>query len=96
MPITISAIWTLMRQTVLSWLDDYAPSMGAALAFYTLFSLTPILLLVLGYTLAKKQLGRDHAPRFVGEAMAHVFGVGQDMPHRLKIGDLGRAIGNGA
>lgn len=26
-----------------------------------------VLVLVLGYTLAKKQLGRDHAPRFVGQ-----------------------------
>ncbi|MDP1998166.1 MAG: YihY/virulence factor BrkB family protein, partial [Rhodoferax sp.] len=30
-----------------SWLDDYAPSMGAALAYYTLFSLAPLLLIVI-------------------------------------------------
>ncbi len=30
-------------------------------------SLPLVLVLVLGYTLAKKQLGRDHAPRFVGQ-----------------------------
>ncbi|MBP9149637.1 MAG: YihY/virulence factor BrkB family protein, partial [Rhodoferax sp.] len=35
-----------MAQVARSWLADYAPSMGAALAFYTLFSLAPLLLIV--------------------------------------------------
>jgi len=39
--------WSLLKQTALSWLDDYAPSMGAALAYYTLFSLAPLLLIVI-------------------------------------------------
>lgn len=38
--------WHLVKQVARSWLDDYAPSMGAALAFYTLFSLAPLLLIV--------------------------------------------------
>jgi membrane protein len=38
--------WRLLKQVSRSWLDDYAPSMGAALAFYTLFSLAPLLLIV--------------------------------------------------
>lgn len=39
--------WSLLKQTAGSWLDDYAPSMGAALAYYTLFSLAPLLLIVI-------------------------------------------------
>lgn len=39
--------WSLLRQTTQSWLYDYAPSMGAALAYYTLFSLAPLLLIVI-------------------------------------------------
>ncbi|MDZ4076040.1 MAG: YihY/virulence factor BrkB family protein [Hylemonella sp.] len=39
--------WSLLKQTAVSWLDDYAPSMGAALAYYTLFSLAPLLLIVI-------------------------------------------------
>lgn len=35
----------LVRDTVTAWIDDEAPSMGAALAFYTLFSLAPLLLI---------------------------------------------------
>ena len=37
---------TLAKSAVSSWLDDYAPSMGAALAYYTVFSLAPLLLIV--------------------------------------------------
>ena len=29
-----------------AWIDDYAPSMGAALSYYTVFSLAPLLLIV--------------------------------------------------
>ena len=38
--------WTLVRTAVSSWVDDYAPSMGAALSYYTVFSLAPLLLIV--------------------------------------------------
>ena len=37
---------TLARSATSSWLDDYAPSMGAALSYYTVFSLAPLLLIV--------------------------------------------------
>lgn len=37
----------LARKSVTAWIDDYAPSMGAALAYFTLFSLAPLLLLVI-------------------------------------------------
>ena len=39
--------WRLIRQTIDAWLDDYAPSMGAALAFYTMFSIAPLLLIII-------------------------------------------------
>ena len=38
--------WGLVKQVANSWSDDYVPSMGAALAYYTLFSLAPLLLIV--------------------------------------------------
>ena len=43
----IKKIWLLIKTTVTAWDNDYAPSMGAALAFYTLFSIAPLLLIVL-------------------------------------------------
>jgi membrane protein len=39
--------WETLRRTVASWAADYAQSMGAALAFYTLFSIAPLLLIVI-------------------------------------------------
>lgn len=36
----------LIARSVSSWRADYAPSMGAAIAFYTLFSIAPLLLIV--------------------------------------------------
>ncbi len=40
-------LYSLARKSVVSWSDDYAPSMGAALAYYTLFSIAPLLLIVI-------------------------------------------------
>ena len=37
----------LVRQAVQSWVDDRAPSMGAALSYYTVFSIAPLLLIVI-------------------------------------------------
>jgi len=43
----IANIWPLVKSSVSAWIDDYAPSMGAALAYYTVFSLAPLLLIVI-------------------------------------------------
>jgi len=43
----LSGIWDLIRKSVVAWVDDYAPSMGAALAYYTLFSLAPLLIIAI-------------------------------------------------
>ena len=37
----------LITQSVQAWVDDYAPSMGAAIAYYTVFSIAPLLLIVM-------------------------------------------------
>ncbi|KAF0160011.1 MAG: membrane protein [Syntrophaceae bacterium] len=44
---TLKNIWILIRAAASSWVDDYAQSMGAALAYYTLFSIAPLLLIVI-------------------------------------------------
>src|ERR1700692_3742203 len=36
----------VIRQSLVSWFKDDAPSMGAAIAFYTLFAIAPILLIL--------------------------------------------------
>ena len=40
-----SKFWGLIRDSVHGWINDRAPRKGAALAFYTVFSLTPVLII---------------------------------------------------
>ena len=44
-PVTPAQLWQITRAAARGWLDDNAPSMGAALAYYTLFSMAPLLLI---------------------------------------------------
>jgi len=44
---TFRLFWVLTRAAASSWVDDYAQSMGAALAYYTMFSVAPLLLIVI-------------------------------------------------
>jgi len=43
----VRALGALFRDAALNWVRDYAQSMGAALAFYTIFSIAPLLLIVI-------------------------------------------------
>jgi membrane protein len=60
----------LVQSTVQSWLDDYAPSMGAALAYYTMFSVAPLVLIVI--SLAGIIFGQDAAR---GEILRELQGL---------------------
>lgn len=44
---TLHRLWNLIKKSCEAWVDDYAPSMGAALAYYTMFSLAPFLIVVI-------------------------------------------------
>lgn len=52
-------IWRLAKAAFTGWRDDYAQSMGAALAYYTLFSIAPLLLIVI--SIAGLVFGQDAA-----------------------------------
>jgi membrane protein len=43
----LKAIVALFRDAAHNWMKDHAQSMGAALAFYTIFSIAPLLLIVI-------------------------------------------------
>src|SRR3954464_12308039 len=47
----------LFIQSFKAWSDDYAPSMGAAISYYTVFSLAPLLVIVIA--IAGAVFGRD-------------------------------------
>ena len=42
-----SHLLDLCKRAVNGWIDDYAPSMGAAISYYTVFSLAPLLVIVI-------------------------------------------------
>ena len=50
-------LWQLVRDSVAAWFDDFAPSMGAAISYYTVFSIAPLLLIVIA--VAGLVLGRQ-------------------------------------
>lgn len=60
-------IFSLSKASVAAWVDDYAPSMGAALSYYTMFSLAPLLVIVIA--VAGLVFGADVAR---GEIVAQV------------------------
>src|SRR3712207_2759867 len=43
----VKQTWDLTKQSISSWSNDYAPSMGAALSYYTLFSIAPLLMILI-------------------------------------------------
>ena len=40
-------LFRLIKEAVMAWIDDFAPSMGAAISYYTIFSLAPLLVIVI-------------------------------------------------
>lgn len=41
-------LWELLKETTSGWIDDKASRLGAALAYYTAFSLAPLLVITIG------------------------------------------------
>ncbi len=62
--------WQLTKAAFKAWSDDYAPSMGAALSYYTLFSLAPLLVIVIA--VAGMVFGQEAAQ---GEIMGQLRGI---------------------
>ena len=66
MKIRFDRLWQYTKDATSAWIDDYAPSMGAALAYYTLFAIAPLLLILI--TLAGYVFGAEAARgQIVGE-----------------------------
>ena len=67
---TAKDVWDLVKAAASGWVDDYAQSMGAALAYYTIFSIAPLLLIVI--SIAGLVFG-DQAAR--GEVFSQLEGM---------------------
>jgi membrane protein len=63
---------SLGKKTVYSWFDDRAPTIGAAIAFYTMFSLAPMLVIVVA--VAGFVFGREAAEGALFGELAKLVG----------------------
>src|SRR5678810_1334288 len=63
-------LYRLLKDSVSAWIDDFAPSMGAAISYYTVFSIAPLLLIVIA--VAGLVLGQEAAS---GQIFAQLQGL---------------------
>ena len=72
--LTPKHLFKLLVKAGKAWVDDFAPSMGAAISYYTVFSLAPLLIIVIA--MAGAVFGREAVQ---GEIVAQLSGlIGQD------------------
>ena len=74
--------YDFMKEAIEAWVDDYAPSMGAALSYYTVFSLAPLLLIVI--SVAGLVFGEE-------AARGEIFGQAGAAPRRRRAPTRSRA-----
>jgi membrane protein len=68
----LSETWKLLKDTLLSFIDDEALSRGAAIAFYTVTSIAPVLLIVIA--IAGLAFGRDAAQNAITSQLSSLMG----------------------
>src|SRR6188472_4233791 len=67
-----SAAWKMLKDTVLAFINDEALSRGAAIAFYTVTSIAPVLLIVIA--VAGLAFGREAAQNAVTSQLSGLMG----------------------
>jgi membrane protein len=67
-----SASWKMLKETVLAFISDEALSRGAAIAFYTVTSIAPVLLIVIA--IAGLAFGRDAAQNAITAQLSGLMG----------------------
>jgi membrane protein len=68
----ISAVFKMLKDTVLSFIDDEVLSRGAAIAFYTVTSIAPVLLIVIA--IAGLVFGQDAAQNAISGQFSGLMG----------------------
>jgi membrane protein len=68
----VDDIKQMLKDSVRAWLADYAPSMGAALSYYTIFSIAPLLIIVIA--IAGLAFGAQAASGAIFEQMRGMVG----------------------
>jgi len=68
----LSPAWLLLKDTVTGFIDDEALSRGASIAYYTLFSIAPVLLVVVA--IAGLAFGREAAEGAIVDQLSVMMG----------------------
>src|SRR5215217_2667410 len=66
-------LWALLKDSWNAWSTDKAPRLGAALAYYTIFSLAPLLVIVIA--VAALVFGQEAAQGKIVTEIQEVVGV---------------------
>ncbi|HVX11259.1 MAG TPA: YihY/virulence factor BrkB family protein [Pirellulales bacterium] len=66
------SLWEIVKQTFIEWQEDRVPRLGAALAYYSLFSLAPAL--VIAVALASTFYGQDAAEGMLAVELEAILG----------------------
>lgn len=64
---------SMVKEAVSAWIDDFAPSMGAAIAYYTAFSVAPLIIIVVA--VAGMFLGQEAASGYLYAQLAGLLGA---------------------
>jgi membrane protein len=98
-PQWLGRTWLLLRDAALAWVDDYAASIGAALSYYTVFSMAPLLLIVIsiaglvfGEAAARGEI-LDQLAALVGVEGAHVLETALEGLNQPRAGWWGTGAG---
>src|SRR3954453_4243016 len=71
---SLGAWWGPTKPAAAAWVADYAPSMRAAMAYYSVFSLAPLLLIVI--SIAGLVFGRETIQNQVADQIRGLIGAG--------------------
>jgi membrane protein len=97
----IKVLWALLKESGFAWLQDNAPSMGAALAFYAILSLAPVLIIataVAGLGFWQKTAEAEvlrHIQALVGETGARILQTAILNSNRPALGAIASTVGVG-
>lgn len=72
-PLTWATMLFLLKETFREWNDDNVPRLGAALAFYSILSIGPLLLIVV--SLAGLAFGDERASQFIFYEISGMVGI---------------------
>lgn len=71
--LTLNGLWRLSKDSVVAWFSDDCARMGAALSFYTVFSLAPMLIIAIG--IVGLVYGQDAARGYIVAEIQDLIGT---------------------